>query len=157
MQRVTNERTILSRLLVVSALSAGLGSAACTANIHDNTVNITDPKLTFSTSADTTNITPGQAVPVTMAAQNIFLVDPAATPPAEHVNDAGYFQIYLDDESTTPILITALVNVSVTIPPATKAGSHKLICRIHKHDGTATAAVQEFSFAVKVTASVDAG
>ncbi len=150
-------RTVLSRLLIVSSLSAGLGSVACSANIHDNTVNVTDPKLTFNTSADVTNITPGQAVPVTLSAQNIFLVDPATTPPAGHVDDAGHFQIYLDDESTAPILITAQVNVSVTIPAATKPGSHKLICRIHKHDGTETAAVQEFSFTVKVTASVDAG
>ena len=150
-------RTVLSRLLIVSAFSVGLGTVACTANIHDNTLNVTDPKLTFNTTADVTNITPGQAVPLTLSAENIFLVDPAATPPPEHVNDAGYFEIYLDDESTTPILITAQVNVSVTIPATTTAGSHKLICRIHKHDGTETAAVEEFSFTVKVTASVDAG
>ncbi len=149
--------SLILRTLIVSALSLGLGSTACTANIHDNTVNVTDPKLTFNTTADVTDITPGQAIPVTLSAQNVFLVDPAATPPAAHVDDAGHFQIYLDDESTTPILITAQVNVSVTIPAATKPGSHKLICRIHKHDGTETDAVQEFSFTVKVTASVDAG
>ena len=150
-------RSILTTVVLVSALTAALGSVACTANIHDNTLNVTDPKVSFNTTIDTANVSPGESVPLTLSAQNVYLVEPTATPPVAHETDSGHFQIYLDDETTPPLLITASVSVSVTVPAATTAGGHRLICRIHKHDGTPTGAVSQFNITVKVTVGTDAG
>jgi hypothetical protein len=144
----------------------GFVAGGCTANtdIHDNTVTIPNATVNFTTAADVNNVMPDQTVPVAVTVQNVYLVDPAETPPAEHVADAGHLQIYLDDVSTPPLIITAQVNVDVKIPAQTKAGGHKLICRVHKHDGTATSTKVEISITVKVTvgpagtdAAVDSG
>ena len=131
----------------------GLVAAGCTANteIHDNNVTIPNAMVNFTTAADVNNVVPDQTVPVAVTVQNVYLVDPNETPPAEHVADAGHLQIYLDDVSTPPLVITAQVNVDIKIPAQTKAGGHKLICRVHKHDGTPTSTKVEISITVKVT------
>ena len=129
----------------------GLAVASCSANIHDNTIDIRDAKVSLNTNVDANNVAPGQVIPIMLTVEKIYLIDPAMTPPPEHVEDAGHVQVYLDDTSKPPILITAEVNISVTIPPETKAGNHRLICRLHKHDGTPTTTQTEIAIVVKVT------
>ena len=123
-------------------------------NIHDNTINIPDAKVNVTTDIDATNVAPGQQIPVMMTVDKIFLIDPAETPPAEHVADAGHVQVYMDTTATEPLLITAQATFNVTVPAQTKAGGHKLICRVHHHDGTPTTTQMEISITVKVTGTV---
>ena len=151
-----------TRTLIACGSVAWLGCAvsACTAtaNIHDNTINIPDAMVNFTTDADVSNVMPEQTIPIVVMVQNVYLVEPSATPPAEHVADAGHVQIYLDDVTTPPLVVTAQVNVNVTIPAQTPAGNHKLICRVHHHDGTPTDTKFEVSITVKVTVgTVDSG
>jgi hypothetical protein len=140
-------KTALRAVLAACALSVVPVGAACTADVHDNTVNI-NAQLSVNAQGDVEHVNPGSSVALALNVQNATLVDPSATPPPEHVADAVYIQIYLDDLSSTPILITAQVNVSVTIPAGTSAGSHKLRCRVHKHDGTPTTVVTDVSITV---------
>jgi len=125
-------------------------SAGCTANIHDNTVEIKDPKVSFETNVDVTNVSPGEIMPIRVVAQNVYLVDPNDNPPPLHLEDAGHFQIYLDDLSSEPLVVTAQTTIDVKIPEDVKEGEHKLLCRVHKHDGAPTSAVFEIEFTVKI-------
>ena len=127
--------------------------AACSANIHDNTftANIPNATVNLTTDADVDNVMPDQMVPLVVTVQNVYLVEPSVTPPPEHVADAGHVQIYLDDVATPPLVVTAQVAVAVTIPTHTPAGPHKLVCRVHKHDGTPTSTKFEINITVKVT------
>lgn len=135
----------------VALLGFVVAGCTATANIHDNTVNIPNATVNLQTDADLNNVAPDQTIPIVVTVQNVFLVDPATPPPPEHVADAGHLQIYLDDVNTPPIVITAKVDVDVKIPPQTPAGNHKLICRVHHHDGTPTDTKVEISITVKVT------
>jgi hypothetical protein len=152
-------RSFISRLALfgVSATCA-VAATACTADVHDNTVdvhdnnaNIDDAKVEFETDADVTNVQASQSVHVEIAAEDVFLIEPSETPPADRVKVAGHFQFYFDSMSSTPILITAEKSVDVMIPAAATAGPHKLICRVHKHDGTPTEATFELEVTVKAT------
>ena len=106
-----------------------------------------------SPDVDVQNIAPAEQVPVTVTLNDkVFLVEPTAVPPAGHETDAGHIQVYMDDTSKPPILVTAVATFNVTIPADTKAGNHKLICRVHKHETNApTNIVAEISIVVKVT------
>jgi len=66
--------------------------AACTANVHDNTLNVENPKVEMNATADVdvNNVHAGQAVPLTIKADNVFPVAPNETPPPEHVKDAVF-------------------------------------------------------------------
>jgi hypothetical protein len=143
----------ISSLLVPGLLVAMAAVPACENNIHDNTINIPNATVNATTSADVdvNNVAPEQAIPLTLDVKNVYLVDPNTTPPAAHVEDAGHVQIYLDDTATPPLVVTAQTNVTVTIPKATPAGKHKLICRVHKHDGTPTSTIVTVDITVKVT------
>src|SRR5258708_811303 len=136
-------------------LALAAGALAC--NVHDNTINIPNAMLNVTTDVDVDNVEAGQSVPMTVSVQNVFLVEPAATPPPEHVNDAGHLEFHLDDESTPAILVTAQTSVMVKIPAETKAGHHKVICRVHKHDGTPTDTKFELDINVKVSVTVGGG
>lgn len=129
-------------------------AASCTTNINGD-INIPDAKINVTTSADVDiqNVMPDQTIPVTLMVTNVYLVDPMATPPPEPPQEPGHVRIYLDDVSTPPLLITAEVNVNVKIPAETKPGKHKMICRVHKHDGTPTSTKQEIEINVKVSVS----
>jgi hypothetical protein len=65
--------------------------------------------------------------------------------------DAGHLEFHMDDETTPPLLVTAETEVQVPVPAETKAGPHKIICRLHKHDGTPTTTVFEVQITVKVS------
>jgi hypothetical protein len=127
---------------------------ACTANVHDNVVNIPDATVNFDTDVDVDNVMPGQSVPVMVQVTKVFLVEPTATPPVEHMDDAGHLVFTLDSESNPPILVTAQTNVQVPIPQDTKPGKHKIICRVHKHDMTPTETKFEMEINVKASVSV---
>lgn len=133
------------------ALAAGV--AAC--NVHDNTINIPNATLNVTATADVQNVAPDQTVPMTVNVQNVYLIEPSETPPPAHVEDAGHLQFNLDDESAPPLLITAQTSVMVKIPAETQPGHHKIICRVHKHDGTPTDTKFELDINVKVSVAVN--
>jgi hypothetical protein len=139
-------------LALSTVVVAGLGC-----EVHDNTINIPNATLNVEASADVdvNNVEPSQSVPMMVVVHNVTLVEPSATPPPEHVADAGHLEFHLDDEATPPLLVTAQTNVVVKIPAETKPGKHKIICRVHKHDGTPTDTKVEV--AINVTASVSVG
>ena len=141
---------ILTRAALAGTLIACVPSAGCTANIHDNTVQIKDPKVSFVTNVDVNNVSPGETMPIEIKAQNVYLVDPDDQPPPLHVEDAGHFQIYFDDLNSEPLVVTAQTKIDVKIPEDAKAGKHKLLCRVHKHDGAPTSAVFEIELTIKV-------
>jgi hypothetical protein len=132
-------------------LTAMAGVVGCTANIHDNTINIPNATINATTDADVSAVAPEQTIPMTVTVTNVYLVDPAMTPPPAHTADAGHLQVYLDDTSSAPILVTADTNIMVTVPKETPAGHHKIICRVHTHDGTPTSTTFELAITVKVT------
>ena len=145
----------------LNSLSFGLlalaaGGFAC--NVHDNTINATAniPNATLNVTADTdvNTVMPAQSLPMTVTVTNVTLVEPTATPPAGHEMDAGHLEFHLDDETTPPLLVTAQTQVQVPIPADTKAGPHKVICRVHKHDGTPTTTEFEVEITVKVSVTV---
>lgn len=130
----------------------------CSADIHDNTVdvrdntaNIEDAEVEMSTDVDVDNVQQNQSIQVQLVAQDVYLIEPSATPPADRVEVAGHFQFYFDSLSSEPVLITASKTVSITVPSGME-GDHKLICRVHKHDGTPTEAT--FEIDLKITATV---
>jgi hypothetical protein len=148
-----------SRLLSGSVLALAAGFVAC--NVHDNTINATanipNATLTLTANADVDNVMPSQPLPVTANVQNVFLVEPGATPPPEHAMDAGHLEFHIDDETTPPVLVTAQTMVEVPIPAETKPGKHKIICRVHKHDGEPTDTKFELEITVKVSVTVTGG
>jgi hypothetical protein len=146
----------IASLVSVSLGACALSLALAGCNVHDNTINIPDATLNVSTDADPDNVQPMQVVPVVMEVHNVYLIAPDATPPPEHIIDAGHIEIHMDDEATPPLVVTAMTNVNVTIPPSTPPGHHKIICRVHKHDGTPTDTKSEFSINVSASASASA-
>jgi hypothetical protein len=148
--------TMKNERLSCSILVALAGVAAC--NIHDNTINATAniPNATLSLTANTDvdNVVPGQSLPVTANVQNVYLIEPSVTPPPEHAMDAGDLEFHIDDETMPPVLVTAQTNVQVPIPAETKPGKHKVICRVHKHDGEPTDTTFELEITVKVSVTV---
>lgn len=131
-------RSWISTIAVLGALVSSPTLTGCTADVHDNTVTIPNATVQMSTTADTSNVHQGEAIPLQVSVSNVYLVDPNTQPPSDHTDDAGQLEFFIDDDSGSPILITAQTSVSVTIPQDESEGSHKLICQVHKHDGTAT-------------------
>jgi len=144
-------RSMISRAVLVFAVAFGAMSFGCTADVHDNTVNVDDVSVEFETTADVENIEAGQAVPVTIKVENGTPVPPDQEPPAGEADQAVFFEFFLDDSDSAALLVTAELSVSVTIPADTSAGDHKLICRAKKHDGSDSG---EFEMDIKVKASV---
>ncbi len=145
----------MTKALLLSAglvcLGAGFGC-----NVHDNTINATanipNASLTLTADTDVDNVAPASSVPMTADVKNVYLVEPSATVPPEHEADAGHLEFHVDDETMTAVLVTAQTNVQVPIPATTPPGKHKIICRVHKHDGTPTQTT--FSVDITVKASV---
>lgn len=151
-------RTLTFTVLFAVALPfIAAADSACTADVHDNTVNI-NAQLNVTAQSDVSHVSSGSNVSLALNVQNVYLVAPDQTPPPDHVSDAAQIQIYLDDLNSQPLLVTAQVSVSVTIPPATPPGPHKLRCRVHKHDGTPTNVVTDVDITVVAGAGTsDAG
>lgn len=150
-------RSIVTRFVLLGSLAVSGAAAACTANIHDNKLDIENPKVSINTSADVNAVVAGDSIPLTLKADNVTLVAPDQTPPPGKENVSGFFEIHLDDEESDALVVTAQTSVSVTIPKGTKEGEHKLICRLHSHDGASTNSVQELMINVKASASVTTG
>lgn len=132
----------------------GLGAGfLMSCDVHDNTINIPGASInaTVNADVDVMAVTPGQAVPVMITVEKIYLIEPTMTPPPEYKDTAGHVRVYMDDTSKPELLITAQANFTVPIPADTKPGRHKIICRAHKHDGTPTSHRKEIDIEVKVT------
>jgi hypothetical protein len=127
---------------------------ACTADVHDNTLTIEEPKVAFTTDVDVDNVQPGSSVRVKIDAGNVYPVEPEQTPPPEHKDDAVYFKIFLDDVDSEPLVVTARGSVDVKISSDVEPGRHKLICRMFKHDGTPTSSMFDISIQVKASGAV---
>ena len=156
-------KPFIAKLVLCAAIAvSGGASLACradvhdnTADVHDNTANIDDAAIEFSADVDVDAVKPSDSVSVTVTAENVFLIEPDQEPPPDRVEVAGHFQFYLDTTSSEPLLITASKTASVPIPATATPGDHKLICRVHKHDGTPTSATFEIS--IKISGSVTTG
>jgi hypothetical protein len=161
MRRVPKEPVMKVNLVRLAFISiCATAPFACTADIHDNTLdvhdnnaNIEDAQVEMETDADVEAVQPAQVVQLQIVAQDVYLIDPGETPPPDRVEVAGHVRIYFDSMSSEPILITAEKSVSVTLPASAAPGDHKLICRVHKHDGTPTEAT--FEMDLKIVASID--
>jgi len=145
------------RLLLVRSFFAfacsGSALVACSADIHDNQLTVDHPNVAISTTANVNEVHAGQSLPVKIEATNVFPVAPDQTPPPEHVHDAVFFKIFLDDTDSTELLVTASVSVSVTIPASTPPGSHKIICKTFSHDGEDTNSDSTIDITVTATVS----
>ncbi len=135
------------------SLVGSLGALAL-ASCGPVTINLKDPQVNITSNANLSSVQPSEQVPVTASAQNVYLCDPSVMPPPADASTAGYFQVYFDDFNGQPILITAQTTFTVTIPANASAGPHKVLCRIHKHDGTPTTAVTELDITVTVSVVV---
>jgi predicted component of type VI protein secretion system len=114
---------LLTRAILVAAMSACFAASGCTADIHDNVVHI-DATLDVTTDADVNHLHPGDAIALTITASGL---------------DAdGNFEIYFDDTNSDALVVTAALQVEVTIPADADLGKHDIICRRHKKDGTPT-------------------
>jgi len=144
----------IATIFTLSLALASGGVVACSANIHDNTVNV-DAKVSIAATADVdvNAITPGQAVPLKLNADGAVLVAPDQKPASADAEAAAYFKVFLDDTSGTELVATASTMVSVTIPQKTPEGHHKLICQLYKHDGKPTNQEQSLDINVKAMAS----
>lgn len=155
-------RVPLNVVLVAVACSLGSAVSACSANIHDNAVNI-NAQLSVTANTDVSNVQPGAMIPVTISASNVTPVPPDQTPPPGHDSDAVFFKFFVDDDTSdsNAVLVTASLSVDVQIKSDIPAGSHKLICRMYKHDDTPTTTTSTIDFTVKIgaggTIGVDAG
>jgi hypothetical protein len=136
----------------VLGLAAAMGLAACSGDIIDPPVEFPGASIELTTPADPANVHPGEDFPLTVTVQNIYLVEPTIEPPLDHLNDAGYLVLTLDDESSTPLLATSQTNVTVTIPPSTTEGTHTIICRVFGWDGTPSDDVDELTIGVVLVA-----
>jgi hypothetical protein len=142
----------LIRSLGIVMLLGVAAAPACTANVDDINVNIDDVKVSLETDVDVDDIEQGQAVPIDIQVETLYLVDPSEEPPPDKVEVAGHLQFYFDTFESEPIIITADTHVEIMIPADAEPGDHKVLCRAHKHDGTPTKAT--FELAIKVKARV---
>lgn len=147
-------RSIIYSCGVAIALAGSVSLAGC--EVHDNVLNVDDPKVNFDTDVDTDNVEQGQQVTVNVDVDEAVLVAPDADPPPEDADVAVYVKIHLDDTDSEPLLITAEASASVTIPADTPPGDHKLICKVHRHDNDEPTG-QESTIDIKVKASVTTG
>jgi len=150
-------RTFIRNSALCTALAL-FGVSGCTADIHDNTAdvhdnnaNIDDARVEIESTSDMENVKAGEVVHLNITAQDVFLVEPTATPPSDSVQVAGHFEIFLDNTTSSALLVTAKESVDVTIPASTSMGDHKLLCRVDKHDGTPTKVVAELELTVVAT------
>lgn len=151
-------RRFLNVVFFTVACSLGSAVSACSANIHDNAVNI-NAQMTVTADTDVSNVQPGSTIPVTINASNVTPVPPDQTPPQGHDADAVFFKFFVDDDTSdsNAVLVTASLSVEVQIKSDIQVGSHKLICRMYKHDNTPTTTTSTIDFTVKVGASVTPG
>jgi hypothetical protein len=144
------------RLLLVRTFfaftCAGGALVACSADVHDNTLNVENPQVTMTTTANVNDVHQGASVPLSIDASNVFPVAPDQTPPPEHAHDAVFFKVFLDDTASQELIVTAAVSFSVTIPADTSVGPHKLVCKTFSHDGEDTDS--DTSIDITVTAAV---
>jgi hypothetical protein len=144
-------------LLMVAGLACFAPMTACTADVHGNTINanvdLDHANINATTTTDVSNVKSGATVGINVTLDSgVYLIPPEQTPPADKVSVAAHFQVYIDDENSAPILVTASTTINVTVPASTPPGPHKLICRLHHHDGTPTQS--ETTVNITVSASV---
>jgi len=154
-------RNFIVNSALCAALSLAVGSGCRadihdnTADIHDNNANIENAQVSMDSTSDMDNVSAGSSVHLEIKAEDVFLIDPSETPTSDRVKVAGHFEIFLDSTSSTALLVTAEESVDVVIPPTTPTGKHKLVCRVDKHDGTATKATTELDLTVVAKVSTN--
>lgn len=137
-----------------AAVAAICSFAGCTANVHDNAVNV-DADLNFKANVAVDEVRAGEPVAVTMMPTgDVVLVDPKDQPMKGDEDKACFFKVFLDDEGSEPLVATAQTNVQVTIPKDTPKGKHHLLCRLFRHDDKPTDSEQSISINVSASADV---
>ncbi len=141
--------------LILAAVGCALLFACGPFNVA---VNIPNATINVQPDGDISKgVEPDRDVALNLNVTNVTLVEPSATPPAGKEETSGHVQIYLDDYNGAPLVITAQTKITVKIPKDTKPGNHKLLCRVHKHDGTPTTTVFEVEVKVTVTTTTTTG
>lgn len=146
-----------STILVLGVLAcAPLGGCASTNDndpYNDGLVDI-GATLTVGARSDTGNVTAGQAIPLEIDARDVDLVDPASgDPPAGQAARAGHIRVYMDDPSGAAAMITAQRRFDFTVPLLTRPGQHRVILRVHTHDGRATSTNAALDITVRPAAA----
>ena len=145
----------ITTMMLLGALVGG-ASIGCTADVHDNELNtnisLDDATVSFDTDVDVDQVQQGESLPIQIKVDGAFLIEPSETPPPDKVDIAAHLQFYLDDVDSEALLITAQTSVQFTVPASTPEGDHKVICRLHHHDGTPTDV--KFELSIKVHAQI---
>jgi hypothetical protein len=110
----------LTTPFLLAGLACFVPMTGCTADVHDNNitanVDLDHANINLTANTDTSNVKEGSSVAMSVSVESgVFLIPPDQTPPPDKVSVAAHFQIYLDDDTTTPILITASTNINVLI------------------------------------------
>jgi hypothetical protein len=126
--------------------------AACTGDIIDDTAQFPGAFVAISTTLDPPEVNAGTTLPVTATVSGVFLLAPSEVPPVEHRTDAAYLVYTLDDEASTPLLVTAETESVLTIPASTTTGPHTIICRVFRIDGTPSQAFDQLTIGVLIPA-----
>ena len=138
---------------LILALGGALPLVGC--DVHDNVLNIDDPKVNFDTDVDVENVEQGQAVSVNVDVEDAVLVAPEEEPPSGQADMAVFVQIHMDDTDSAPLVVTAEASATVMIPADTPPGKHELICAVHRHDnGEPTGQESSIEINVKASATV---
>ena len=160
---MTNRYSKLTAAFALGTTMTLVGLSACTANIHDNqvegTVNI-DAKISFSAEGDLENLKPDDTVTVNAKPENVDLIEPTETPPPDRAKKAGHLRYYIDNYDDAAVLVTGKASMKMKLPSSIKPGKHKLLCRVHQHDGTPTTATYEITITIVITVTgggTDAG
>ncbi|MGH7439853.1 MAG: hypothetical protein ACRENE_29545 [Polyangiaceae bacterium] len=150
-------RPIFAMSALLGVLAAGAGLGACTADIHDNTVNATIPtSVSITTTADANHVKAGESLPIHAETNQPASATVVAEAGTAATSDAGpaqtqesiVFQIFIDTVSDSPLLVTAQADFSVTLPANLSVGSHKVICRLAHGDGTPTSTMSSIDITV---------
>jgi hypothetical protein len=149
-------RSLLYGLVIGGAVASIAPLAACSADIHGNTVDI-NATVTATTSVDVTNVQPGETMPVHVAVSNVVLVDPNTTPTPDQASEAAFLKFYIDSTSSAAVLVTAMTDVNITIPATEPPGPHKILCQVCKHDGTPTNSTSEIDFTCQGSTTATTG
>jgi hypothetical protein len=146
----------MKKVLMTAIALTLLTVVGCGADTDEEQMaDIPGAMLGVRTNVDVDDVTRAQTIPFTIDTENVYLMMPPATPPPDHVADAGYLQFHFDDEATPPLLVDDETNVALTIPATTTPGPHKIFCRLHALDGRATRTMIEVDLRVKESGTLD--
>ena len=129
--KVTRRR-LERRIWITLTLLTALGSTGCHVHCPDGEPSIT----AFET--DKASVKAGDSLTLTLKVSN-FLMDGHSDDGHEHEHDAectnsGHAHVYLDEAGGQLLVMAMSDQFSVTIPPNTTVGVHKLVAQLQNND-----------------------